>query len=67
MSIESIDATGLPRPARDIEAAIRFIKADMLASFTRMGAGDTGPAAIHYVTILDALKELLARRERDGQ
>jgi len=55
-----IDVTGAPRPARDIEAALRFVEAEMLANPTRMGARDTGPAVIHLTVIRDVLRAALA-------
>jgi hypothetical protein len=56
------DATGEPRPLRDLEAALRFVEAEMIVNPMRMGAKDTGPALIHLMTIRDALRELVTLR-----
>lgn len=55
------DVTGQPRPTRDIEAALRFVEADMMRDPIRMVEGH-GPALIHYAVIRDVLREALARR-----
>jgi len=60
--VDMIDVTGQPRPTRDIEAALRFVEAEMLASPGRMGPRDTGPALIHYTVIRDVLRVALARK-----
>lgn len=65
--IESEDVSGRPRPLRDIEAALRFVEADMIANMTRMGPATTGPAVIHLVTIRDALRELVGLRAELAQ
>jgi hypothetical protein len=61
--MEFEDVTGTPRPERDILEALRFAEAEMITNPARMGAKNTGSALIHYVTIRDALKELLILRE----
>lgn len=55
------DVSGQPRPERDIVDALRFVEAEMMAHPTRMGPSNT--AAIHYMTIRDALRELLELRK----
>jgi hypothetical protein len=60
VSIEFEDQTGKPRPLRDLEAALAFVEAEMIANPTRMGPRDTGPAVMHYLVIRDALKALIA-------
>jgi hypothetical protein len=62
VSVEVEDDSGRPRSERDIRAAINFVSAEMVANPMHMGAHDTGPAVIHYLTIRDALTELLALR-----
>jgi hypothetical protein len=62
MSLDFEDATGKPRSAEDIAAALRFVSAELVTAPTRMGALGTGPAAIHLVVIRDVLREALARR-----
>ena len=62
MSTEFEDVTGAPRPARDIEAALRFVEAEMLTNPMRMGPRETGPAVMHYSVIRDVLLDALAAR-----
>lgn len=54
------DVTGKPRPKGDLEAALRFVEAEMLASPMRMGAKDTGPAVMHYMVIREVLQAVIA-------
>ena len=56
------DVTWTPRPTRDIEAALRFVEAEMVTSPTRMGPKDTGPALMHYMVIRDVLRAELKSR-----
>jgi hypothetical protein len=60
--MEMTDVTGTPRPVRDIEAALRFVEAEMVKNPTRMGPNDTGPALIHYSVVRDVLRAEVARR-----
>ena len=57
------DVTGQPRPVRDIEAALKFIEAEMIHNPVRMGPSNTGPALIHYTVIRDVLRDALRTRK----
>ena len=60
--LEFEDVTDKPRPVRDIQDALRFVEQEMLHNPMRMGAGNSGPALIHYSVIRDVLRDELARR-----
>ena len=49
-----------PWPLRDLEAALRFVEAEMVSDPMRMGPKDTGPATMHYIVIREALKAFIA-------
>ena len=53
------DVTGRPRPQRDIEAALKYVEAEMIDNPMKMGARNTGPAFIHLTVIRDVLREAL--------
>jgi len=59
MSVEMKDVTGTPRPRRDIEAALKFVEADIVHNAMRMGPADTGPAIMHLTVIRDVLRAAL--------
>jgi len=59
MSIEMEDATGTPRPARDIEAALKWAEAEIIHNPMRMGSANTGPAVMHLMVIRDVLRDAL--------
>lgn len=62
MSVEDEDITDTPRSDREIEEALRIITSEMIYNPTvKSKAGP--PLLITYVTVRDALKELLMRRE----
>ena len=56
------DATGEPRPLRDLLAALQFVEAEMVEGPMRMGARGTGPAVIHLMVIRELLREEIQRR-----
>jgi len=61
--MEFKDVTGTPRPARDIEAALRCIESEMLKN--PMAMSKTGePLLIHYTVIRDVLREALKEHVR---
>jgi hypothetical protein len=60
MEIE--DANGKPRSREDIEAALKYVVAEMIVNPMRMGASDTGPAVLHYMVIRELLLAELGRR-----
>jgi hypothetical protein len=64
MSLEIKDVTGEPRPTRDIEAALRWVEAEMVQNPTRMGPGMTGPAIMHLMVVRDVLRDTLHERSR---
>ena len=65
MGVEMEDATGKPRPIADVEAALRWVEAEMIVNPTRMGPKDTGPAVMHLIVIRDVLREYLIARVGD--
>jgi len=59
--VEFEDVTGQPRPEEDIRAAIECLKSEVI--YNPMGMSRSGqPLTIHYVVVLDAMRELLALR-----
>jgi hypothetical protein len=57
MGMEFIDASGKPRPDEEIEAALLWVKKQIIRPNLKDPEG-----VICCVTIKDALEELLARR-----
>ena len=55
--MEIVDKTGEPRTDDEIREAIEFLKREIVTELS--------PRLVFYPTILDALKELLARRKVD--
>ena len=58
--VKMTDVSGQPRPLRDLEAALRFVEAEMVTNPMRMGPKDTGPVLMHYTVIRDALRAMIA-------
>jgi hypothetical protein len=56
MGIDTHDANGKPRSTADLEAALKFVEAELMANPLRMGPKDTGPAVMHYLVIREVLK-----------
>lgn len=52
------DVSGEPRPTEDIEAALQAVKEKIVREPMK-----DPRMTIHYITIKDALRELLARRQ----
>jgi hypothetical protein len=59
--IDMEDATGTPRPERDVLAAIEFATREMMAHPTAM-TKEGFPMVMHYIIIREALRELLVLR-----
>lgn len=51
-------------PLRDLEAALRFVEAEMVVNPSRMGPNETGPAVMHYMVIRDALRAFIKLAQR---
>lgn len=64
MTVEIKDVTGEPRPTRDIEAALRWVEAEMADNPMRIRPRSTGRALMHLAVIRDVLYVELARRSR---
>lgn len=50
-----------PRPREDIEAALRCLQSEVVRNPVAM-AKNGEPLTIHYIVVIDALRELLALR-----
>jgi hypothetical protein len=61
MTIESNDVTGTPRSNEEIQQAIKAIEREIVRNPMAKGADGT-PMMFHYLTIRDALKELMGFR-----
>ena len=62
MSVEFEDVSGQPRPIRDIEEALAAITKEVVTN--HMGRFKDGtPVVLHYIVIVDALRELIALRK----
>lgn len=61
MSLDVKDVTGTPRPEREIIEAIKYLEKQILSDPMAM-TKDGQPRLIQYITMKDALKELLMLR-----
>lgn len=61
--MEIVDASGQPRPERDLEEALYAVKLWIIKEPLALGP-DGIPKTIHLVVIKDALEELLAIRQK---
>lgn len=57
------DATGRPRPTRDIEAALACISNEIVKNPMALSK-DGQPLMMHYIVIREVLSEYLAGRAR---
>jgi len=55
------DNTGKPRPKEDIEAALKALTTEVVRNPMAI-LKDGSPALMHYIVVIDAMRELLILR-----